>query len=210
MSKMTKEDAKRKKITDSYNKKISKCQNEMTARLSRIKTSEEYKKLFEGRFEDDKAKLEALYKFSKRIEKYYEPKPIRYILQKDENDLKRFNDFYGSLVEIIKMYDALKKINFEGKNSVEIMAKIVDVDLKEFTKCSVDYAVIRGQVEEKQFRRELQEFLDGKKEIKTGSEVVKEIAVDTGRYMGKEIGKLVVTAGKEGIKIILHNHKRGI
>lgn len=127
---------------------------------------------------NNQEKLEVLYKFSKFIKKMYTSSTIEKILGSDEVALNEFQKFQSTLVEIISIHDALKKVGYKGKNSDEIMGKVVSLDFKQFGEQATIFVILESQIEKAVLQKELEDFLEGRKEIETFGEKIKRKTID--------------------------------
>ena len=163
--------------------------------ISKIHNSEEYKNLYVKRISDNQEKLEVLYKFSKFIKKMYTSSTIEKILDSDEVALNEFQKFQSTLVEIISIHDALKKVGYKGKNSDEIMEKVVSLDFEQFGEQATIFVLLELQIERAVLQKELEDFLEGRKEIETFGEKIKRKTIDVILENPEEALKIAYSLG---------------
>ncbi len=171
-------DTKRERIKVDYQKQIQRIDGKIEKMISKIHNSEEYKTLNTRIPSNNQEKLEVLYKFSKFIRKMYTSSNIEKILDSDEATLTEFQKFQSTLVEIISIHDALEKVGYKGKNSDEIMEKVVSLDFKKFGEQATIFVLLEPQIERAVLQKELEDFLEGRKEIETFGEKIKRKTID--------------------------------
>lgn len=179
-SSLCKEDKRREKIIEKYYKKAKKIRKRIDDRLNEIKTSDEYQNLQYLSSDDKKSNFKIVGAFTKAINKYYDIKRFKVLFQNDEvalgesnkNTLMEFETFYETVMEIISLYDAIEKIGYNGKFSDDVIVKIADIDMTSFVQKSIAYSIFLDLVEIHTLENELEEFLEGKREIKLKSEVL--------------------------------------
>lgn len=193
--KLSAEEKKREKIKGDYQKQIQKAEDKIEKMISKIHNSEEYKNLYVKRTSDNQEKLEVLYKFSKFIKKMYTSSTIEKILGSDEVALNEFQKFQSTLVEIISIHDALKKVGYKGKNSDEIMEKVVSLDFEQFGEQATIFVLLELQIERAVLQKELEDFLEGRKEIETFGEKIKRKTIDVILENPEEALKIAYSLG---------------
>lgn len=179
-SSLSKEDKRKEKIIEKYYNKAKKIRKKIDERLNEIKISDEYQNLQYLSNDDKKSNFKIVGAFAKAINKYYDVKRFKALFQNDDialgesnkNTLMEFESFYKIVMEIIGLYDAIEKIGYNGKYSDDVIVKIADIDMASFVQKSIAYSIFLDLVEIQILENELEEFLEGKREIKLKSEVL--------------------------------------